>query len=133
MTDTKQRECGDWPLLTSGEFKEFIKQRPLWTEFEENGVQKIKRKFVCKNFQCAMDFIVGAGEVAEKKGHHPDLHLTSYRNVEIIIYSHSQQGITELDFILAKEIDEGVEAQYSPKWARDNGLLPQKDAKEAKE
>ena len=41
------------------------------------------RQFIAKNFQCAMDFLNLAGQVAESVGHHPDMHLTSYRHVEV--------------------------------------------------
>ena len=43
----------------------------------------LSRKFTAKNFQAALDFVVAAGAVAERVGHHPDLHITSYKNVEV--------------------------------------------------
>ena len=50
---------------------------PLWS-LEEEGV-RLKRSFVAKNFVEAMDFINNVATLAEKEGHHPDLHVTSYR------------------------------------------------------
>eukprot|EP00606_Chrysophyceae_sp_TOSAG23-5_P001566 GSChrysophyteH2.ASY1.ANO1.511.1 assembled CDS len=54
----------------------------------------LERSFVTKNFQCALDFMVAAGAVAESRGHHPDLHLTSYRNVRVVVYSHGLSALT---------------------------------------
>ena len=65
-----------------------------------------------------MNFITKAGAITEKVGHHPDFHLTSYRNIEVVIYSHLWDGLTENDFILTKEIDEGAPVSYSPKWLK---------------
>jgi pterin-4a-carbinolamine dehydratase len=52
----------------------------FWTLNEEGH---LVRRFVAKSFKAAMDFLNLAGEVAESVGHHPDFHLTSYRNVEV--------------------------------------------------
>ena len=44
-------------------------------------------------------------ELAEAEGHHPDLHLSGYRNVVLELYTHAVGGLTENDFILAAKID----------------------------
>ena len=33
-----------------------------------------------------------AAEIAEGEGHHPDVHLTSYRNVRVVVYTHAILG-----------------------------------------
>ena len=82
---------------------------------EELQCNKLVRKFVCKNFVAALEFLQKAGEAAEAQGHHPNFHLTNYNNVEVVVYSHTQKGITENDFILAKNID-AVKVTYSKKF-----------------
>ena len=81
---------------------------------------KISRSFVAKNFQFALDAINDVGKIAEREGHHPDFHLTSYRSVEIVLYTHSVGGVTINDLTLAKKIEEEVTFTYSPKWLREN-------------
>ena len=83
--------------------------------------KRISRKFVCRNWQAAMDAIKAIGDVAESEGikHHPDLHLTNYRELEINIQTHSIQGLTNYDFLLARGID-SVDIDYSPKWLQEN-------------
>lgn len=83
--------------------------------------KSISRKFVCRNWQAAMNAIQAIGAVAESEGvkHHPDIHLTNYREVELVLQTHSISGLTNYDFILARGID-GVEVDYSPKWLKEN-------------
>ena len=45
-------------------------------------------------------------ELAEDEGHHPDLHLTGYRNVAIELWTHAIGGLSENDFITAAKIDQ---------------------------
>ena len=57
-------------------------------------LQAISRQLILKNFQCALDYIAAVGAVAEEAGHHPDLHLTSYRTVTVKLSTHARGGIT---------------------------------------
>lgn len=45
------------------------------------------------------------GALAGREQHHPDLHLVSYREVWVEIYTHAIGGLSEDDFILAPKID----------------------------
>ena len=51
--------------------------------------------------QSALDYIGAVGAVAEEAGHHPDLHLTEYRTVEVKLFTHARGGITINDLIVA--------------------------------
>ena len=81
---------------------------------------KISRKFTAKNFQCALDAINAMGDIAEREGHHPDFHLTSYREVEIVLYTRKLGGVTQNDLSLAKMLDCETEVVYSPKWLKEH-------------
>ena len=65
----------------------------------------IHRKLVFKNFVQAVSCFNKIAELAESEAHHPDLHLTGYRNLEIAISTHAIDGLSENDFILASKID----------------------------
>ena len=93
----------------------------LWALKESpDGVLSLSRKFTARNFQAAIDSINAVGAIAELENHHPDLHLTNYREVEIEIYTHKVNGITRNDFVLAGKINGEVTIEYSPKWLREN-------------
>ncbi|GMI02996.1 hypothetical protein TrVE_jg9725 [Triparma verrucosa] len=94
---------------------------PLWTiKTSSDGVNKLSRSYVAKNFVSAMKSLNDCGEICEALGHHADLHLTSYRNVEIVVYTHSVKGVTRNDVELCKKLDGEVKVAYSPKWLKEN-------------
>ena len=68
--------------------------------------KSIHKQWVMKNFSAAIDFFQRVADVANAEDHHPDLHLTGYRNVAIELSTHAIKGLSENDFILAAKIDE---------------------------
>jgi pterin-4a-carbinolamine dehydratase len=82
------------------------------------GSLRISRKFMARNFQAALDAMNAFGAMAEEQGHHPDLMLTNYRQVEIQLWTHKVQGVTENDLLLAALFDEKVKIDYSPAWLK---------------
>lgn len=69
--------------------------------FLNNGIEK---KFVFKNFNQALAFIVQVGLLAESKNHHPEL-FNVYNKVNIRLSTHDANGVTDKDFDLAKAIE----------------------------
>jgi len=63
------------------------------------------KKFKFKDFSSAMKFLNIVAKIAEKQEHHPDILLHDWNKVSIWITTHSEGGITELDFKLAKAIE----------------------------
>jgi 4a-hydroxytetrahydrobiopterin dehydratase len=70
------------------------------------GDKAVRREWRVKDFATALDFFQRIGRIAEAEDHHPDLHLTGYRNVAVELSTHAVDGLTENDFILAAKIDE---------------------------
>ena len=69
-----------------------------------------------------MEFLNAVSVVAEREGHHPDVAIKNYRDVEVVIATHAIGGLSRFGFIRAAKIDAECAAPYSPKWARENGL-----------
>ena len=69
-----------------------------------------------------MKFLNAASVIAEEEGHHPDLHLTGWRNVRVDVSTHAIGGLAIVDFVLAAKLD-AIEVEYSPKWLKENGLV----------
>ena len=67
---------------------------------------RIRKDWKVKNFAAGMEFFGRMAELAEREGHHPDLHLECYRNVWIEIWTHAIGGLSQHDFALAAKIDE---------------------------
>ncbi len=87
-----------------------------------------------KNFVAAMAFLNAVGTLAEDEGHHPDFHLTGYRNIRIELSTHAIGGLSMPDMVLAAKID-NIPCEYSPKWLResDAGKIIQASAAAAAE
>jgi 4a-hydroxytetrahydrobiopterin dehydratase len=105
--DLTRKRCspceGDVPRLTPEQASALLTSVPGW-ELTADG-QRIRRKWVAKNFTAAIDFFNKITALAEEEGHHPDLHLEGYRNVSVEIWTHAIGGLSENDFILAAKID----------------------------
>lgn len=121
-----QVDCGSEPRLDSNSIQQSLRElSPSWQLEEINEASltyhAITKRFTCKHWQAAIDFINRASEVAERNGHHPDISLTRYRDIEVRLVTHSgpSPGLTRLDFLVAKELD-AVPVEYSPKWLKEH-------------
>ncbi|MEQ8849316.1 4a-hydroxytetrahydrobiopterin dehydratase [Botrimarina sp.] len=68
--------------------------------------KRIRKEWTVKNFMAGIAFFRRCAEVAEEDGHHPDLHLESFRKVSVELWTHAIGGLSENDFILAAKIDQ---------------------------
>jgi 4a-hydroxytetrahydrobiopterin dehydratase len=81
-----------------------LKQTPEWILAEDS--KTISRKYVFTNFIEALSYVNKVGEIAESEGHHPDIHLTDYKNLEIDLTTHAIHGLSNNDFIMAAKINQ---------------------------
>jgi len=65
----------------------------------------LMREFEFSNFSEAIKFINKILPLAEEANHHPDILIHNYKKVKIMLYTHSEDKISEKDYSLAKEID----------------------------
>src|ERR1044072_7541406 len=105
MSGLAAKECvpcrGGVPALKGGEIQSLIGELPEW---EVVGEHPLRREYQFKNFRESLDFVNRVGELAEQQGHHPDI-CFGWGKVEITIWTHKVDGLTESDFILAAKID----------------------------
>jgi 4a-hydroxytetrahydrobiopterin dehydratase len=109
MPDLKQSSCvpcrGGVPPLTDAEIAELKPQAPQWQVAVEAGVPRLRREFGFRNFREALAFAVEVGLLAEREGHHPDLHV-AWGKVVVETWTHKINGLHTNDFILAAKTDE---------------------------
>jgi 4a-hydroxytetrahydrobiopterin dehydratase len=65
---------------------------------------EIVRTFQFKDFGAAMEFVNKVARVAEAANHHPDIDIR-WNKVTLKLATHSEGGLTQNDFDLAKQID----------------------------
>ena len=94
---------GGVPAMHAAEINDHLPAVPAW-RLTADG-KRIRREWRVKDFPTALDFFRRVGELAEAENHHPDLHLTGYRNAAVELSTHAVGGLTENDFIVAAKID----------------------------
>lgn len=88
-------------ILPSEELDNKLVDMPGW-HYKD---QHVCKEYELNNFKEALEFVNKIGEAAEHMNHHPDISLHSWNKVRIEISTHSEGGVTEKDFILAKRIE----------------------------
>jgi 4a-hydroxytetrahydrobiopterin dehydratase len=78
------------------------------------GGRTLRQDLVMKDFMSAVRLIDAIARVAEVEGHHPDLHLTGYKNLAIELSTHSVGGLSINDFILAEKITRIQDREVRP-------------------
>jgi 4a-hydroxytetrahydrobiopterin dehydratase len=105
MSELASKNCvvcrGAVPPLAGKELEALAQQVPQWKVV---GGHHITRAFKFPDFRQALAFVNKVGELAEGQGHHPDI-LLSWGKAEVTTWTHSINGLTESDFILAAKID----------------------------
>lgn len=91
-------------LLELTEIQSKLKALKGWALNPEG--KSIQKDFKFENFTDAVCFLNQVAEIAEEENHHPDLHLTNYKNLKVVLSTHSDGGVTKKDFILAAKIEE---------------------------
>lgn len=88
-------------LLSEEDINELLKEIPFWSR--ENNT--IVREIVASNFTAAIGIVNSIAIEAEVLDHHPDILIYGWNKIRITLSTHSDGGLTELDFKLAKKID----------------------------
>jgi 4a-hydroxytetrahydrobiopterin dehydratase len=88
--------------LTEEQISELLPQTAGWSR---DGDQII-RDFKFENFKSAMGFVNRVADEAEAMDHHPDIVIHGWNNVRLSVMTHSQGGLTEKDFTLARQVNQ---------------------------
>jgi pterin-4a-carbinolamine dehydratase len=69
-----------------------------------NASGHLLKTYEFQNFAAALEFANRLGAVAERQGHHPDLHV-GWGRCGVELWTHSVGGLTASDFELAAKAD----------------------------
>ena len=107
QVDFSQKRClpceGIGHAMTKEEVTEGLKNVTGWGLGADG--KSIERQYVFKNFIQAVDMVNLIKNIAEEERHHPDLHITGYKNLKVVLFTHALNGLTENDFIVAAKIN----------------------------
>ena len=91
-------------IFNEEEINEWI--RSTGSEWSFDG-KWIRKTYKTHSWKSTLMVVNAIGHLAELAWHHPDL-VVSYAFVEVKLMNHAKKGITQLDFDLAKKIDEFI-------------------------
>lgn len=86
--------------LTNEAITERLSNHPGW-DFQDNALQ---RELVFDGFRSAISFLVLIAFDAEALNHHPDVTI-NFKRLNFSVSTHSEGGVTDLDFRLIEKID----------------------------
>jgi 4a-hydroxytetrahydrobiopterin dehydratase len=92
-------------ILDDEKIKGYLADLPGWT-YSDN---KITKTFELKDFVGAMKLVSNVAQAAEQQQHHPDIDIR-YNKVTFVLSTHSEGGVTGMDFVLAGEIEKAAQA-----------------------
>jgi 4a-hydroxytetrahydrobiopterin dehydratase len=87
-------------LLNNQAIKEWLKKLPEW----DHDKKHIERVFEFDDFSEAIEFVNSVAEIAEEEDHHPDLDVR-YNKVRVVLSTHAEGGLTDMDFEVAEKIE----------------------------
>jgi 4a-hydroxytetrahydrobiopterin dehydratase len=97
--------------LTETEITTLLAALPSWSKL--SGRDAIARRLTFANFRQAFAFMTEIALEAEKLDHHPEW-TNVYNRVDIVLSTHSVDGLSSLDEKLAIKIDKAA-ARYALK------------------
>ena len=112
MNDLINKKCvpceGGVPPLDLSEIHKYQKKVDGWKiKPNEKKIFFLEKEIKFNNFLDSQKFVNEVGKISENEGHHPDI-LFGWGYAKIRITTHSIEGLSENDFILAAKIDKIV-------------------------
>jgi 4a-hydroxytetrahydrobiopterin dehydratase len=106
MAELAAKACvpckGGVPPLKGDQINELLDQLDQWQVVNEHHLTKA---YTFPDFRTALAFTNRVGELAEAQGHHPDIYL-AWGKVQITVWTHKIDGLTESDFVFAAKCDQ---------------------------
>ena len=107
IMELKNQKCqacsGNTPKFDEKQISDNLSKLNSWSVNDEQKM--IYKKFNFKTFKQALNFTNKVGEIADLEGHHPDISL-GWGYSLVMLHTHSIQGLSINDFIIAAKIDE---------------------------
>lgn len=89
------------PALSIEQQHELGKEVPEWKTVEGKHIQ---REYRFKTYLDGVTWVQQAAAIIDSEDHHPDIHIF-YRKVLLDLWTHTVNGLSENDYILAAKLD----------------------------
>ncbi len=104
MKQMPEKKIEKASLLNANQIRTSLENIVGWRANNDNKM--IYREYILLNFLAAVDMIDRIAKIAEDEKHHPDLHLTQFRNLRVGMTTHEVGGLSKSDFIVASRIND---------------------------
>ena len=94
------------PSLSKEEAGTLAREVPGWTLESDRLIRELE----LTNFQESFSFVSRVALLAEAEGHHPDIAI-SWNRVTLSFWTHTAEGLTRNDFIMAAKINRFAPAE----------------------
>lgn len=111
ITHEGKNEMNNYQKLTENEMLSEKKRLKFWLIVRDDKYTKLSREFSFPNFKTALDFAYKIGALAEEEDHHPTIFL-SWGKTKVNWWTHEVNGLTKLDFQVARRCNEIYEKSY---------------------
>lgn len=106
MSNLTSKRCSHCPkgspALSDKEQAELGQDTPDWSVIEGS---KLRREYKFKTYMDGVAWAQLAGQISDHEDHHPDMHVF-FRRVVIEVWTHTVNGLSENDYILAAKLDQ---------------------------
>jgi 4a-hydroxytetrahydrobiopterin dehydratase len=108
------RAASTWGLEEGVKLAELLDDEEIEQRLDELGDweregDEIQKWFEFDDFSLAIGFVNDVAKMADRYDHHPDIDIR-YNRVKLTLSTHSEGGITSIDFDLASDIEQSIEA-----------------------
>ncbi len=106
MSNLTSKRCSQCrpgtPALTEDERSILGREVPEWQPIEGT---KLHREYKFKTYMDGVTWVQQAGAISDQEDHHPDIQIF-YRRVVLDLWTHTVNGLSENDYILAAKLDQ---------------------------
>lgn len=110
MSNLTSKRCAQCqpgtPPLSEDQRNEFGRDVPEWKVIEGT---KLQREYTFKTYMDGVAWVQSAGAISDSEDHHPDIHIF-YRRVVLDLWTHTVNGLSENDYILAAKLDQSYDS-----------------------
>ncbi|MFM2484225.1 4a-hydroxytetrahydrobiopterin dehydratase [Celerinatantimonas yamalensis] len=105
---TKKEQPLKLKVLSHTQIEQLLAHLDHWQLQHVDESPRLVKKYQCQQFADAMLLANQIGNIAELEKHHPRL-VIQWGWVQVSWWTYRQQGLTEMDFIMAARCDELAE------------------------
>lgn len=98
---------GDTPPMPRERVDVLLREVPEW-ELREGPPMAIARTSRCRDFKEACALFLQVALLCEEEGHHADIRVFGWKNIEFVLSTHAIGGLSDNDFIVAAKIDRRI-------------------------